>query len=248
MSTTIHTLNRILFATAILLATTAGALAAPITGAYDTRTGDGSKTTPAGNTVGPWVLTSTDSTASWLRRYVNETPTFADLTNLNVVFVSPVLNAQVNSDGPVSQAVLNAGGGGGAPRLSLALDSDANTIADQFIDIHLGTSPSYVDSPTALTLLSGMNLIGNNDAGRYDLTNAGGGVFTDYNAALALVGSSQLLRMTVFLDSFGGADKTLVLDSINGAFSNAIPEPTSIVMLGLAAGSLFVVRRRRRRA
>jgi hypothetical protein len=222
----------------------APATAVPITGAYDTRTGDGSKTLVPNDPVGPWVLTSTDATASWLRRYVNETPTFADLTDLNVVFASPLLNAQVNSDGPLVQALANAGGGGGAPRLTLALDSNNDDVADQFIDIHLGTSPGYVDSPAALTLHSGMNLIGNNDAGRYDLTGAGGSQFTNYSAALALVGASEVLRGTVFLDSFGGADKTLEITSINGSF---VPEPSTLGALGLASCPLLARRRRRTR-
>src|SRR5690349_8698843 len=130
------TFNRgLLFALATLLAASASVVnAAPITGTYDTRTADGSKTVAPGDTVGPWTLTSTDSTASWVRLTFDVAPTFASLSNLNVAFVSPELNAQVNSDGPISQAVLNAGGGGGAPRLSLALDSDGDTFADKFID------------------------------------------------------------------------------------------------------------------
>jgi len=229
-----------------LLMSGAAVTAAPISGAYDTRTADGSKTVAPGDTVGPWQLTSTDSTASWLRRYVDETPTFADLSDLDVVFFSPELNAQVNSDGPISQSILNAGGGQGAPRLTLALDSNSDSIADQFIDIHLGTSPNFIDSPTALNLHSGMNLIGNNDTGRYDLSGAGGSVYTDYNAALALVGPSHLLRMTVFLDSYGGADKTLGIVGINGS-STDVPEPGSIGIV-LAAGVCTLLARRPRRA
>lgn len=213
-----------------------------LAGTYDTRTADGSKTTPAGNTVGPWTLTSTDATASWLRFTLTggNNPTFAQLTELSVNFFSPLLNAQVNSDGPISQATANAGGGGGAPRLTLALDSNGDLTADQFLDIHLGTSPSYVDSPTSLNLYSGMNLVGNNDAGRYDLSGSGGSPFTNYTAALGLVGSSKLLRMTVFVDSFGGADKTLQITSMTAAVPLPPAAWAGLALLGLVAGAKLV--------
>jgi hypothetical protein len=235
----------LLFATAILFAASASSVsAAPLTGVYDTRTADGSKTVTPGDTVGPWTLTSTDATASWVRFTFDAPPTFADLTDLSVTFFSPELNAQVNSDGPLAQAIANAGGGGGAPRLTLALDSDGDTFADQFFDIHLGSSPSFVDAPTALNTFSGLNLIGNNDAGRYDLSGSGGSVFTDYTAALALAGPWTVLRATVFLDSFGGADKTLGLTGINGA---AVPEPSSVVLAGLGLIGLAAWGWRRKR-
>jgi hypothetical protein len=234
-----------LLATALLFTASASmAIAAPLTGTYDTRTADGSKTVTPGDTVGPWQLTSTDATASWVRFTFDAPPTFGDLTDLNVVFFSPELNAQVNSDGPIAQAVANAGGGGGAPRLTLALDSDGDMFADKFFDIHLGSSPGFVDSPAALNTFSGMNLIGNNDTGRYDLSSAGGSVFTDYSAALALAGTWTVLRETVFLDSFGGADKTLGLTSINGS---SVPEPSSVVLAGLGLIGLAAWGWRRKR-
>ena len=240
-----YAFHSLLFATAILLAASASpAYAVPLTGVYDTRTADGSKTVTPGDTVGPWTLTSTDATASWLRFTFDAPPTFADLTDLSVDFFSPDLNAQANSDGPLVQAVANAGGGGGAPRLTLALDSDSDTFADKFFDIHLGSSPGFVDAPAALNTFSGMNLIGNNDTGRYDLSSAGGSVFTDYAAALTLAGPWKVLRGTLFLDSFGGADKTLGLTGINGA---AVPEPSSVVLAGLGLIGLAAWGWRRKR-
>ena len=213
------------------------ALAVPITGSYDTLPGFGSATTG----TGPWTMTSTDSTFSLLRRNVNEIFTFADLTDLNVVFHSPIENAIVPP-----QAPLNAGGGGGAPRLSVSLDTNNDNVSDGGVLIHLGTSPSFIDTPATLNLHSGSNLL-NNDAGRYDLSQFGGSNFTDYNAALSLVGTGRVLRATVILDSFLGADKTLNVDSINGAFDGTvIPEPSTFVLASLAVLGLVGIARRRK--
>ena len=125
-----YAFHSLLFATAILLAASASpAYAVPLTGVYDTRTADGSKTVTPGDTVGPWTLTSTDATASWLRFTFDAPPTFADLTDLSVDFFSPDLNAQANSDGPLVQAVANAGGLGSLPCAALTAWTAAVSLA-----------------------------------------------------------------------------------------------------------------------
>jgi hypothetical protein len=166
------------------------------------------------------------------------------MTDLSVDFVSPLFNALM------TQTLLNAGGGGGAPRLTLLLDLNANGMVDAFpidrsIDIHLGTSPGYVDAPITLNTHSGMNLIGNNDAGRYDTSQfVGGSPFTTYSSANSLIGGLQVLHMSVVLDSFGGADKTLQVMGIN---AQAVPEASQIIALSLvlASGAAVVYSRRR---
>jgi hypothetical protein len=164
------------------------------------------------------------------------------MTDLSVDFVSPLFNALM------TQTLLNAGGGGGAPRLTLLLDLNANGMVDGSdgqMHIHLGTSPGYVDAPITLNTHSGMNVIGNNDAGRYDTSAfVGGSPFTTYSSANALIGGLQVLRMSVVLDSFGGADKTLQVMGIN---AQAVPEASQIIALSLvlASGAAVVYSRRK---
>lgn len=234
MSTTTTFTVRLAAGAALALASVAGtASGAPITGSYTTLTSSGSQTTG----TGPYTLTSTDTTFSLLRRNFNETLTFGDLTDLNVVFNSPENNALA------SQAPLNAGGGGGAPRLLVSIDTDGDGQSNGAIQILIGTSPSFVDTPASLNTYSGDNLL-NDDAGRYDLSQLGGSPSTNYSAALAAFGDDRALRTTLVLDSFGGNDKTLEVFSIDGAF---VPEPTGLAVLALG-GVMLLGRRGRRHA
>jgi len=196
--------------------------------------------------TGPYQLTSTDSTFSVLRFVPTTAPLFSDLTNFNVIFNSPIANALG------TQTPLNAGGGGGAPRIVLVLDTNNDSLADGQVGVHLGTSPSFVDTPATLTALSGMNLI-NNDVGRYDLsafTPNPGSNFTDYNAALAAVGNATVLRFSLILDSFNGADKTLDVEGISAdaVTETAAPEASTLAiwsLLGLC-GSAVAWRNKKR--
>lgn len=172
---------------------------------------DGNQAT--GPDGGPFHLTATNSTFS----YVGFTPgilynpgvpfTFADLTSLFANFHS------------------NSGGsGGGTPRLSVHVFDSSNV--ERRILIYLGNSPSFTDSDAALNAYSGVNLIGNNDAGRYD-TSAfpGGSPFTTYSgspsSALSLAGDNRVGDIFYVTDTFGSfpsRDETLF--SIGGSVSS----------------------------
>jgi hypothetical protein len=202
----------------------ASSWAAPITGTYSI----------GGNTTGtgPWTLTSTDTTFSLLRFTLDDPIPFADLSSLSVDY----------------DAVLG-GIGGGAPRITVSLDSNGDLIADGFFHIHWGPSPSFVD-PTLGPGSTG-NLL-NNDHGRYDLSPIGGSPFTDYAAALAAAGSFDVLRLSVVLDSFGGNDKTFIIDGVTAADNQveaeAVPEPASLavwtMLLGAGVGVCALRRRK----
>ena len=139
-------MRNLLFAAALVLAAS-GASAAPFTGTVSTF-GDTTGT-------GPWNLTSeVTGTFSGVAITATSSTTFSELTDLNAVFQD-----------------IAGGAYGGSPRFSVGFVGSSN-----FLHIALGTSPNFNDSdPTLFTLgWSGTNVIGNNDAGRYDISQFGG--------------------------------------------------------------------------
>jgi hypothetical protein len=207
-------------------------LAAPtaITGTYETF-GDAA---PPGVGPGPWVLTSTPSTFSGVFLAPDQSFTFAQLTSLSATFTS-----------------VSGGSGGGSPRLFVEIDTDNNpSTFNGAVQILLGNSPSFTDSDATLNGYSGFNLIGNNDPGRYDLSQLGGSATTNYAAALALVGNIGVQGFDFVTDTFRPfPDRVLTLSSINAVADipgPSVPEPTSVALLGLAFGALAFNRRRRK--
>jgi hypothetical protein len=189
----------------------------PLAGTYSI----GGATTGTGN--GPFTLTATNSTFSFVELVPNQTFTFAQLTSLFANFTS------------------NSGGsGGGTPRFAVGVN-DGGT--ERFITIDLGNSPAFTDSDTVLNTYSGFNVIGNNDAGRYQTGPGGSGFpggspFTTYSgsatSALTLAGPLQVEEIDYITDTFSpfpSRDETLF--SIGGSVT--VPCPADGFQVGYAA-------------
>ena len=177
---------------------------------------------------GPYTLTSTDSTFSVLRFINNELVDFGQLTSLSLDFDSVL-----------------GGVGGGAPRIAVVTDADKNGSADGFFIILLGPAGSFANP--ALGPQSSGNLISMNDVGRYDLSGIGGSAYTNYDAALASAANFGVLRFSLILDSFGGADKTIVVaaNGLSASAEAAVPEPATWAMMVAGFGLLGAALRRR---
>jgi hypothetical protein len=178
--------------------------------------------------TGPYTLTSTDSTYSVLRWINNEAFDFGDITSLDLDY----------------NAILG-GIGQGAPRLVIVTDADHNGLADSSLTVYLGPAASFVD-PTLGPANSG-NLIGMNDLGRYDVSDAGGLFYSDYASALANAGSYGVLRFSLVLDSYGGADKTfeVAADGLHVSATAGVPEPGMWMMMIAGFGMIGATLRRR---
>jgi hypothetical protein len=222
-------MRNLLFAAALVLAAS-GASAAPFTGTVSTF-GDTTGT-------GPWNLTSeVTGTFSGVAITATSSTTFSELTDLNAVFQD-----------------IAGGAYGGSPRFSVGFVGSSN-----FLHIALGTSPNFNDSdPTLFTAAwSGTNVIGNNDAGRYDISQFGGSPFTDYAAALAALGGLSISEIDIVLDGGWGANgrQELLACNINvngasfgsGCSQDVDDVPTLPVMAaGMGLGFLALRRKRKR--
>lgn len=212
----------------VSLVLAAGCTASVVTGVYVT----GDQATQSGSSFN---LTATPSTDSYVLFYPNQTYTFAQLTSLSANFVS-----------------LLGGDGGGSPRLRILLDADFdndpvpgdNDGNDASISIYLGQSPGYSDSDAVLNTYSGVNLIGNNDPGRYDTSGmpTGGSPFTTYADALAKYGNMTVLRYGYVLDTYSNP-RSETLNSINVTAEAPTPEPATWGLFGFGIIALRAFRR-----
>jgi hypothetical protein len=181
----------------------------------------GGTTTPTTQT-GPWTMTADAGTSSFavLRFVPSVSLTFADYTSL-------IYNYDAKQSGI----------GGGSPRAVFVLNSDLNfdTFLDTFI-VHWGPPGTFVD-PTIADGLSTGNLLSLTDNGRYDLIGSGGSGYTDRAAALSLVGSQTVNRISLVIDAYPGIPtgdfKEFV---IHGVSVESIPEPGAVLFGGLVCG------------
>ena len=200
---------------------------ANLTGTY-TISGDANNQA-VDNGNGSYELTSTSSTYSWVDFILTQPVTFSQLTDLDAVFTDHTGGADV-----------------GAPRLDLFLSNGHH------VSVYLGSAPDYNDGVASLNTYSGVNLIGNNDAGRYDTSfdHLPGGIpGTTYSDALAQAGLGSLFVTDIQLTLDGGyganGPEDLTLDSIDAA----VPEPTTTVagallLLPLGVSAVRILRKR----
>ncbi|MBI5457957.1 hypothetical protein HY971_04525 [Candidatus Kaiserbacteria bacterium] len=95
--------------------------------------------------------------------------------------------------------------GGGSPRFQIAIDDDNDTVSDGNIFVYLGPSPSF-SGCTGGWQNSG-NLIGNEDAGRWDYTQLGGPL-GGYSGATASIQNGKILGISIVVDSYWSAAAT----------------------------------------
>jgi hypothetical protein len=220
-------------AATVLAFAASGASAAPFTGTIST----------FGNTTGtgPWDLTSEPvGPGSGLAIAATSSITFSQLTDIDAVFQD-----------------IAGGAYGGSPRFSIGFVGNPN-----FLHIALGTSPNFNDSDPALFTAgwSGTNVIGNNDTGRYDLSQFGGSVFTDYAAALALLGNLSIEEIDIVVDAGWGPNgrQELLLCNMNingtsfgtGCSTREVDDAATLPVMaaGMALGFLALRRKRKPRS
>jgi hypothetical protein len=123
--------------------------------------------------------------------------------------------------------------GGGSPRLQIRVDTTGDGVSDGSVRVAIGPSPSFTDCPTGWQNTG--NVIGNEDAGRYDYSVFGGSPFTTYSNAPAAVTSGQVVGVTVVVDGSwnanatnGDGEQTVLIDNVNvnGDVTTFEPAPT----------------------
>lgn len=109
--------------------------------------------------------------------------------------------------------------GGGSPRFQIDIDDDNDTVSDGNIFVYFGPSPSF-STCTPNTWVSSGNLIGNEDAGRWDYTQLGGPL-GGYSGAPASVLNGKILGISLVIDSGwsatasgGDSEQTVLIDNV----------------------------------
>lgn len=225
-------MNRILRAAArasLLAAALTFAAALPAFATVVTATGTYSNDADAGNMAtgfpnGPFSLTSTPTTYSYVDFIPNQTFSLNNIVGLSANFTDTAGGADV-----------------GAPRFVVQLQNG------NFYSTYLGTPPNFNDNnPAAFTTAySNFNFVnGTNDTG---FKNSGSlNTFASFEAGAD--GSQIVTDVFLILDGGFGANgpQALTLNSLSVQFL-AAPEPATWTMMAAALGLLgFLVARRRR--
>ena len=137
--------------------------------------------------------------------------------------------------------------GAGSPRFQVRLDENDNGIddvGDGNILVYFGPSPSFTNCDSGWQ--STGNLVGNNDAGRWDSGQITGGVNSGtYAQALTAAGSLDILGISIVVDSGWNADaangdseQTNLIDdvTINSAVYDFEPEPVTVTIVKYVDG------------
>jgi hypothetical protein len=140
--------------------------------------------------TGPFVFESTSNgyAYSFVSFAPTATVTFSDITELSAVYAFAMGNCHLG-----------------------ALRWQVRTSTSQALFIYYGDYPNFTDCTT--NNQSGVNMIGQPDL-RYDTSQYTGGTFYDtYAHALALLGTTPILRVSLVLDGVAGGNQVVTLDS-----------------------------------
>jgi hypothetical protein len=110
--------------------------------------------------------------------------------------------------------------GGGSPRFQVGVDTTGDGLSDGTVHIAFGPSPAFTDCAAGWQTTG--NLIGNNDAGRYDYSAFGGSPSTTYANAPASVQNGQVVRVSIAVDGSwnaaatnGDGEQTVLVDNVD---------------------------------
>ncbi len=109
--------------------------------------------------------------------------------------------------------------GGGSPRFQIKVDTDNDGISNGNVHVAIGPSPSFTGCLPGWQ--STGNIIGNEDAGRYDYSAFGGSPFTTYSNAPASVVAGEVISVQLVVDGSwnapatgGDSEQTILVDNV----------------------------------
>ncbi|EKD91195.1 MAG: hypothetical protein ACD_30C00039G0002 [uncultured bacterium] len=109
--------------------------------------------------------------------------------------------------------------GGGSPRFQIKVDTDNDGISNGNVHVAIGPSPSFTGCLPGWQ--STGNVIGNEDAGRYDYSAFGGSPFTTYSNAPASVLAGEVISVQLVVDGSwsvaatgGDGEQTVLVDNV----------------------------------